>query len=51
MALNDKHLNTQQLVQADFQRFTGIDNFTRANMEETKVYVTNERPGYQKPEF
>ena len=46
--LNDKHVNTQELVQTDFQRFMGIGNFTRANEEETKVYMTKKRPGCQK---
>ena len=46
--LNDKHLNTQELVQTDFRGFMGIGYFTRANMEQTKEYVTNKRPGCQK---
>ena len=46
-----KHVNTQELVQTDFQRFTGIGNFTRANVEQTKVYATNKRPGCQDRNF
>ena len=35
--LNDKHLNTQELVQTDFQRFKGKSNFTRAKLEQTPL--------------